>query len=292
MDFCRPARQIVRMLLDPNSVQVPGLDISVGDVTEIIRRVAAAEILPRFRRLSDEQIGEKRPGEVVTEADTAAEAALASALTALVPNCLIVGEEGIEHAPEEMHRLNDDIPIFILDPVDGTQNFANGEDCFAVIVAFRQAGETRAGWIYAPIGDVTCWAVHGQGTYFDDGTSTRTHTDQSIAEMTGGLGQRARRVLDAKPDSTARPRLITRYRCVGREYMDLCAGKLDFVQFGQRLKPWDHAAGELLAREAGFTAKMIETERLYAPDEDGIAHGNLLIAPGERAWRDLKTMIT
>lgn len=279
------------MTADPLDTLIPGLDVSVRRVRDIMREVATSEILTRYRQLSDGQIGEKRPGEVVTDADIAAERALESRLSDLVEGCLIISEEGVEEAPDLMTRLDENIPTFILDPVDGTQNFANGEDCFAVIVAYRYAGETLAGWIHDPLADVTCWAAKGAGTHFDHGGATSGATDRSILHLRGCLGMKARSAL-AKKDTTAKPELMPRYRCVGREYFDLCAGRLDFVQFGQRLKPWDHAAGDLISREAGFTSLMVESAEPYKPSDDGIAYGNLLIAPEQTTWQELASLIS
>jgi len=290
MDFSPTPVQIDAMTADPHETMIPGLDVPVSAIRDMIGAVTRDEILSRFRNLSDGQIGEKRPGEVVTEADLAAETALTLALTDIVGDCVIVGEEGVETDPGMLKRLDDAAPVFVLDPVDGTQNFANGLDCFAVIVAYRFAGETLAGWIHDPVSDITCWAVKGAGAHFDDGSPVTCVGNREIDALTGCFGLKARTAMENKADSM-RPNLASRYRCVGREYFDLCAGRLDFIQFGQRLKPWDHAAGDLIVREAGFVSRMTETGGDYTPGEDGIARGNLLIAPDEAIWQALHNLM-
>ena len=208
------------MTIVPPDTLIPGLDVPVMAIRDIIRDVARDEILSRYLKLSGAQISEKRPGEVVTEADVAAEIALANAIRAKVNNCLIVGEEGIEDTPDLMERLDNDVPVFILDPVDGTQNFANGQNRFAVIVAYRRNGETLAGWIHDPLSSVTCWAARNTGAYFDNGSAVIRHKGRDIESLKGCFGLRAQTAMREKPDRK-QPTLVPRYRCVGREYFDL-----------------------------------------------------------------------
>lgn len=278
------------MSSSPTNRPIPTLDIPVGAIHDLIRNVAQDEIIPRFRNLSAEAIGEKRPGETVTEADTAAEMALAAGIRSLVANAVIVGEEGVELEPALLSRLDEPGPVFVLDPVDGTQNFSEEEDVFAVIVAFRRGGETLAGWIYDPVADVMCHAVSQGGAHFDDGRPIIRAQGPGLSALSGCLGKRARRALENKIDEP-KPRLTGRYRCVGREYFDLCSGALDFVQFGQRLKPWDHAAGALIVEEAGFAAAMVETGSAYKPGPEGIIVGNFLVAPDQQTWESLRALI-
>ena len=282
----------------PEDAQLlPTLDIDCRRISDLIRTAAAAEIMPRFRNLGSGDISEKRPGEVVTEADIAAERRLAASLTELVPGSVIVGEESSEFAPETLGQLDSEAPVWVIDPVDGTQNFSKGENCFAVLLALRRGGETLAGWIYAPVQDVMCHAIRGRGAQFDDGRPTADTKRKSVdvAELTGCFGLQARRNLErasgAEP-SVRCPNLTSRYRCVGIEYFDVAGGQLDFVQYGGRLKPWDHVAGDLIVREAGFTAAVIENGTQFAPGRNGMLEGNFLVAPSETAWKRLRDLIT
>ncbi|MBV8535357.1 MAG: inositol monophosphatase, partial [Alphaproteobacteria bacterium] len=97
--------------------------IAPEDVALIIRRVAEEQVLTRFRRLADHEIREKAPGNLVTIADTEAELALTSALMALLPGSLVVGEEAVALDPAVLDQLAGDEPVWIIDPVDGTMNF-------------------------------------------------------------------------------------------------------------------------------------------------------------------------
>jgi len=115
---------------------VPDLD----RVARLIREVAETEILPRFRRLEEHHTWEKRPGSLVTVADEAAEKRLEDGLLRLAPGSVALGEEAAEKDSSIFERLLDDEPVWIIDPVDGTKNFAAGRPEFAVIVACRGRG--------------------------------------------------------------------------------------------------------------------------------------------------------
>ena len=139
------------------------------NVIAIIREVAAAEIMPRFRNLGADDVAQKRsPSDLVTTADLEAERRLTAALTALSPGSAVIGEEAAEHDPAVLSALAGESPVWLIDPVDGTNNFAHDKPCFAVIVAFCLGGETVAGWIHDPIADATMWAAKGRGAWIAD----------------------------------------------------------------------------------------------------------------------------
>src|SRR3954462_316118 len=97
-------------------------------VAKLLRELALIEVLPRFRQLKNHEVREKSPGDFVTIADEAMEAALAPKLTALLPGSLLVGEEDSARDQTVMQRLASHRPIWIIDPVDGTANFAAGRE--------------------------------------------------------------------------------------------------------------------------------------------------------------------
>jgi len=132
-------------------------------ISALIRRTAEAVILPRFRTLSPDQIREKHPGDLVTVADTEAESMLGQLLTEAVPGTVVCGEEGVACDRRTLDLLDRPEPVWIIDPVDGTANFAHGRPAFAVIVALVEAGITRGGWVHDPLGNVTVHALAGSG---------------------------------------------------------------------------------------------------------------------------------
>jgi len=263
----------------------------VHHVIAILREAAAIEILPRFRRLAKGEVSEKRPGEVVTVADTAAEAYLARHLSALVPKSRIVGEEAFEHDPTVIEALGGPAPVWVIDPVDGTQNFVDGKECFATIVAFCVGGETLAGWIHDPLADTTVWAAAGKGAWRGS-ERLRINAPTAIADMVGTLGKRLRAALDARRQAgdKAVPTTLARYGCVGHEYLDLARGTLHFLRYTGKLKPWDHAAGILIHREAGGFEAKTEDRAPYRPGL-GIQQATVLLAPDRASWDSLHALL-
>jgi fructose-1,6-bisphosphatase/inositol monophosphatase family enzyme len=259
-------------------------------VIAIIREVAAAEIMPRFGNLGADDVAHKRsPADLVTTADLEAERRLSAALTRLSPGSAVIGEEAAEHDPSVFAALAGASPVWLIDPVDGTHNFAHDKPCFAVIVAYCLDGETVAGWIHDPIADVTAWAAKGRGAWIEDGVGARpirAAAPRDLERMTGSLGWRlARRVKALRDSGLTMPGRIVRYGCVGREYMDLAGGALDFALY-TRLKPWDHAAGVLIHHEAGGFSQITDDGTSYRP-APGIQQTTLLLAPDEAAWQAL-----
>lgn len=264
-------------------------------VALIIREVAAAEIMPRFRKLADHEISEKKnPGDLVTIADIESERRLTEELTRLAPDTAVVGEEGADADPSVLLALQGDRPAWLVDPVDGTANFAKGKDCFAVIVGYCRGGKTLAGWILDPVSDCMAWAVVGGGAWLNGPKGTRrlqVAPPQDIFHMTGSLGNRLASQIRKKRQTglDAVPGHIIRYGCTGREYMDLARGLLDFAQY-TRLKPWDHAAGVLIHGEAGGYSRITDTNHPYRP-EPRIQKSTVLLARDKAAWTDLKSAL-
>jgi fructose-1,6-bisphosphatase/inositol monophosphatase family enzyme len=263
---------------------------NVKTVISIIREVAAAEIMPRFRNLGADDVAAKgSPSDLVTTADIEAERRLSAALMRLRPGSAVIGEEAAEHDPTVFAAFAGTSPVWLVDPVDGTRNFAHDKPCFAVIVAYCLGGETVAGWIHDPVADATVWAARGGGAWIEDAAGERpirAAAPRDLERMTGSLGWRlARRIKAQRESGLTMPGRIVRYGCVGREYMDLAGGALDFALY-TRLKPWDHAAGVLIHREAGGFSRITDDLTPYRP-APGIQQTTLLLAPDEAAWQAL-----
>lgn len=265
-------------------------------VGAILREVAAQVILPRFRNLAAGDIAHKKrnPRDLVTIADIEAESALEQRLGALLPGCAFVGEEAAETRPEVLAALGEDRPVWLLDPVDGTTNFAEGNACFAVIVGFCSGGETLAGFILDPLSDTLLWATAGQGAWRESGgecSRVGVVHGRPLPEMRGSLTHRAaeRLGMSLAASGESPPPRVERYGSAGREYMDLARGVLDFASY-TRLKPWDHAAGVLIHREAGGFSALRSDGSPYRP-APCIVEKTLLLAPDEGSWRRLHALL-
>lgn len=138
------------------------------DVEEAVRKVAAAEIMPRFRRLAAHEIEQKAgPHDLVTDADRNAELYLTQVLGALLPGSVVVGEEAVHANPATYEAIQGDAPVWIVDPVDGTRQFVHGNDGFCTLVALVRHGVLHASWTYAPARDQLATAVRGGGAFLD-----------------------------------------------------------------------------------------------------------------------------
>ncbi|MGE5503873.1 MAG: inositol monophosphatase family protein [Actinomycetota bacterium] len=250
--------------------------VDAARVGEIIREAADAEVLPRFRRLAAHQIREKKPGQLVTEADTAAEAVLARRLTELVP-AAVVGEEGVDADPALLKALEHDGPVWVIDPVDGTANFAAGRARFAVVVALVVDGTTVAGWILDPVPGRMVVAEVGSGAWLGE-TRLSVMPEVGLRDMLGSV-KKSGRVAGAV-------RQVARKGSAAHDYVDLVTGRLHFAHF-RRLMPWDHAAGVLIHAEAGGYASLLDG-RAYSPAR---SDGDLLLTPGQASWDALAGLV-
>lgn len=265
-------------------MSLPDLD----QVDAILREVATTIILPYFRSLATAGIRQKTgPNDLVTKADLEAEAALTPRLSALVPGSLVVGEEAASADPAVLERLSGEAPVWIIDPVDGTINFANGRPDFAVIVAYAVGGRTRAGWIHDPLGDRTAMAADGQGCWLK-GERVRFAPVGPEAPLRGALSTRfcdaptGRRLDERRPQLGPSGCLAS----AAHEYLALLDGSSQYSLY-HRLMPWDHAAGALLVSEAGGRSALVDGTP-YGPT---VLDGTLLNAPDPATWERVRAFL-
>ena len=260
-------------------------------VAQLMREVASAEVLPRFRNLSAKDISQKSSGELVTVADERAEAALEAGLSALLPGSVVIGEELTARDPAVLDAIDNHVgSMWIVDPVDGTQNFADGKTCFAMIVAYVRNGITRAGWIFEPYSNRMISAELGQGAW-EGGLALKVSNRSELRHFRGSLNKRLRKKLGEAPVKSSSTILskMTRYACVGAEYADLARGKLDFAHYTGNLKPWDHAAGVLIHKEAGGFSAYADTIASYVPAAPHTGRA-IIMAPQKEAWYQLRDL--
>lgn len=257
---------------------------------DIVRAAAKSEILPRFRRLRPEDVRTKSaPDDLVTEADLAAEDAISTTLARDFPDALIVGEEAVASDPALLDRLPQAELAFVIDPVDGTWNFAAGLAIFGVILAVVEHGQTVMGLLYDPVLDDWVMARKGHGTWFERPGDPE---GRRLVLSGGGPVETATGLVTAfnfAPEQQARLAAqltafgrVDGYRCSCHEYRMLVQGRFRFGLSGQT-KVWDHAAGVLAIGEAGGHSRMLNG-RPYAPS---ISPGRLLVADDAALLNDL-----
>src|SRR5205814_5231596 len=111
----------------------------IDRVSGLLAEVVAEEVMVRFRALEasdlEAKISAGDPDDLVTAVDRAVERRLTGALTALLPGSRVVGEEATHAQPALLAALASTDPVWLVDPIDGTKNFARGDDTFGVMVA-------------------------------------------------------------------------------------------------------------------------------------------------------------
>lgn len=251
-------------------------------VAAIMREVAQEEILPRFRTLEKHEVRTKsHPGDLVTAADEAAEVALATRLRALLPGSVVVGEEGTAADPDLLKKLDEDAPVWVLDPVDGTRNFAHGVARFAVMVALVRGGDTIAGWILDPVENSLYAAEAGAGSW-RDGRRIHVCDGCPLKGMVGATGYKHAKLF--KPHG-----IRTRQSgSAAHDYMQASDGRVGFAVFRRRLNPWDHAAGALIHHEAGGYGRLVNGDPYRPANREG---DHLILAPDEETWREVREIL-
>lgn len=228
----------------------------IDRVTRLVCSVADDLVVPRFRRLRSDDIQSKpTPGhadDVVTVADREAEARLTEELRALVPSAHVIGEEAAHAHPDIVRQLDDDGPAWIIDPLDGTHNFADGHDGFGVMVAYAVAGHVRAAWVHLPVRNECFVAVEGDGAQLN-GAPIRVAPPAERHPLRGTffvryMPEEVRGLVLRHVDG--RFAEAPHAGAAAVEYTDVLRGRKDFVAY-YRLLPWDHGAPALILREAG-----------------------------------------
>jgi fructose-1,6-bisphosphatase/inositol monophosphatase family enzyme len=251
-----------------------------------MEEAAATAILPRFRLLADEEVEEKSPGEVVTIADREAEAILTAGLGGLLPGARVLGEEACSLEPRLLDDLGEGL-VWLVDPLDGTANFAAGEPVFAVMVALLRDGETIGGWMLNPVTGDLARAELGAGAWLDE-ERLEAAAPSPGHKVRGSIGRFMPDAMQA--DVTARlsagAELLPGLKCAGVEYPMIGAGERDFA-FYWRTIAWDHAPGVLFLNEAGGKATRPDGSA-YVPGSAG--HG-LLAATHPDVWQEVHRLL-
>jgi fructose-1,6-bisphosphatase/inositol monophosphatase family enzyme len=248
------------------------------EVTALMQGVAATAVTPRFRMLAASEITEKSAGEVVTSVDRAAERLLYEGLELLGIPARIVGEEAAEHRPELLDGIGEGL-VWLVDPLDGTANFAAGRAPFGMMVALVEDGVPLAGWILDPLSGRLCHAERGAGATCD-GVPVRSRPTGGAMPV-AALGTHfmtPERRAHVHEIAAERFELVPVPRCAAESYPRLALGQNDLVLF-QRTLPWDHAAGALFLTEAGG----VVTDWAGTPYRVGSGRG-ILAAADERLW--------
>ncbi|MBK1694780.1 inositol monophosphatase [Chromatium weissei] len=232
-------------------------------LTQLLRTTAATEILPRWHHICAEN---KADGSVVTATDLAVQTRITAALALVFPDIPLLGEEMTATEQQRLLAATEH-RIWILDPLDGTSNYAGGFPFFAISLALIEQGKVTHGAIYDPVRDECFTAARGQGAWLNG---------EPIQPFTAGAAlSDCLAMIDLKrlPPST----LATLFRAggfrsqrnLGSVALDWCwlaSGRFQlYLHGGQRL--WDYAAGRLIAKEAGAAVRHYQPEKMTLTTE-------------------------
>lgn len=224
----------------------------------------AGELIAQMRRDADLTHSFKQGTELVTSADLAADKMICAAIKAQYPDHIIISEES---APDTGDVQALEQPLWIIDPIDGTVNYAHGHFQSAVSIAFARQGQVELGVVYNPFVDEMFHAERGQGAFLNDqaiSVSGLTELNRAIVatgfpyvkDKIDPMVERLRQVVSQCAD----------LRRLGSAALDICwlaAGRLD--AYYESLSLWDFAAARLIAEEAGASCGH------FSPVPEGVA---------------------
>jgi len=226
------------------------MDALSTSVAVLMRRVAAEVVMPRYRNLAQHEVIEKMADELVTIADREAELHLNEGVAKLLPEAGIVGEEAVSADPSLLDDLGNGLK-WLIDPIDGTGNFAAGKPPFGLMIALVDNGIIQASWMLDPLTDRLCYAALGQGATVNGErvTASPTGAPLPVAGISLLFADPENRVR-LKARAEGRIEMADIPRCAAEQYPRIVLGVNDLAVF-ERTLPWDHAPGALFVNEAG-----------------------------------------
>ncbi|OFM97386.1 inositol monophosphatase [Neisseria sp. HMSC055F11] len=229
---------------------------------KVVRHIAQTEVMPRFLNTPSHR---KEDGSMLSEADLAAQTAFAAALPLLIDSPMLGEEMSVQEQTTlwKMHAHTDG--LWVVDPIDGTNNFVNGLPHFAVSVAFVKNVRAELGIIYNPVSGECFYAERGKGAYLNGTRLPLRTVDKKLSEAIAGVeikylrsGKLTSRMSTLAPFGTI--------RSMGSSTLDWCylaSGRYDvYIHGGQKL--WDYAAGALIFEEAGGNLSTLEGDDFWS----------------------------
>lgn len=226
------------------------MDSLSASVAALMRQVAADVVMPRYRNLAQHEVIEKAADELVTIADRESEERLQEGVARLLPEAGIVGEEAVAADPTLLGDLGNGLK-WLIDPIDGTGNFASGKPPFGLMIALIDNGIVQASWMLDPLTDRLCSAALGQGAAINGEriTARPTGAPLPVAGISLLFADPETRVR-LKARAEGRLEMADIPRCAAEQYPRIVLGVNDLAVF-ERTLPWDHAPGALFVNEAG-----------------------------------------
>lgn len=229
----------------------------------VVRHIAQTEIMPRFLNTASSR---KHDGSMISEADLAAQTAFAAALP-LIIDCPMLGEEMSEREQTALWQQHLSDGLWIVDPIDGTNNFINGLPHFAISVAYVKNGRAEIGMIYNPVSGECFYAQRGKGAYLNGARLPLRLVQKNLHEAIAGVEIKYLRSgkLSSRMNTLSPCGSIRSMGCSTLDWCYLASGRYDvYVHGGQKL--WDYAAGALIFEEAGGCLDTLEGDAFWSSE--------------------------
>ena len=212
------------------------------------------------------EIGYKTDSDLVTEYDKMTEDFLVNLIQSNFPEHSIIGEEN-------GHQAGNPVARWIVDPIDGTTNYAHGLPYFCVSVAFVDEEGSKYGVIYDPVGDECFSAERGKGAWLNGNPIHVSQTEEMkralmVTGFSHNLDEHVDRNIELFQEMNEAVRAMRRMGAAALNMANVAAGRMD-AYWELLVKPWDIAAGLLIVQEAGGTVTRIDgSDNLLEPPCD------------------------
>lgn len=253
-------------------------------VSEAVLDVARRELASRFRMQEGLRIWRKSSGDLVTEADLACQERLESLLSSILPGVAVFSEEDRGADSNWRHMLRTAEVFWLVDPLDGTSSFVRGHARYGVIVSLIERGAPVAGWIVEPQMGRYAYSMRDLGAWYMGKrvTARKRRSNRSAVIANGDFTPHMHCARRQVISSRAVLRCRKTYSCA-HDYLNLMSGGLSAAVY-RRVLPWDHYAGVLLCREAGY----VVSDLRGADPVDNRNHGLLIAHPD--SWRRISQL--
>ncbi|HED34855.1 MAG TPA: inositol monophosphatase, partial [Gammaproteobacteria bacterium] len=226
----------------------------------LVKQHAAEHIMSRYNHVA---YSFKNDGSLVTEADFAMQIAMINSLKKHWPDYIVLGEEMNETEQQALLNCNSK-GLWILDPLDGTSNFASGLPVFSVSIALVINKEVVLGMIYDPSRNEVFSAIRGEGAWLNGHKLKSASERELLSQCTAQID--FKRLTPDMRVCLSREHPYASQRNFGSGALDWCwlaAGRCQvYIHGGQKL--WDYVAGQLILDEAGGIARTFGGDQVFA----------------------------
>ncbi len=233
--------------------------VDTHEIREVVKESARAELLPRLNRVGRQL---KPDGSILTEADLAMNHRLREQLGRRYPDIGFLSEE-MPRAEQESLLRSQSGPLWCLDPLDGTTNFAAGVPLFAVSLALLENGESRLGIIYDPCHDECFFAQKARGAFLNERKLLSSAFDIDLKQAVAFVDFK-------RLSSELKDRLLHNAPYASQRNFGSCALEWGWMACGRGhvylhggQKLWDYAAGVLILSEAGGHSMTLDGEPIF-----------------------------